>query len=243
MPNIYLRLPSSRCQFFRHREPHHTLAREEPVVFSAFSHESFIMRNSLVNVPARSNRIDMACFSQLQWCNMMVGKHPLGGKVVARRDPGTWLTYREVQALNGQKDTAKGANEDYLCIRLPSEVEIVDTVYQVKPTFVLDTFGVRSLTVSLNNDFKRSLVEWALSTFDFCNSNGRVIARSHNAMLERYLMRYGIEQNEEEKDILKRIIRRWFKTEHCNFQAYSCADMQYQDSRDGVQRIDEIQWL
>lgn len=243
MPNIYLRLPTSRCQFFRHRDPSYTLAKDEPVVFNAYTHEYFIMRNSLVNAPARSNRIDMACFSQQQWCNMLMGRHPSGGKVSVMRDERSWLTYNEVQRLNGIKDIAKGTNEDYLCIRLPSEVEIVDTVYPVKPTFTIDTHGVRALTVSLNNEFKRSLVEWALSTFDFCTSRGKVIARSQNAMLERYLMRYGIEPSEEEKDVLRRIIRRWFKTEHCNFQSYSCADMQYQDHRDKPRRIDGIQWL
>jgi len=219
------------------------LQREEPVIFNAYTHEHFIMRNSLINAPARSNRIDMACFSQQQWCNMLVGKHPAGGKAIVTRDERSWLTYNEVQRLNGRKDIAKGVNEDYLCIRLPSEVEIVDTVYPVKPTFNLDTHGIRALVVSLNNEFKRSLVEWALSTFDFCTSRGKVIARSQNAMLERYLMRYGIEPSEEEKCVLRRIIGRWFRTEHCYFKAYSCMDMQYEDSRDKVKRIDAIQWV
>ena len=214
MPNIYLRLPTSRCQFFRHRDPKLTLAKDEPVVFSNYSHEHFIMRNSLINAPARSSRIDLGCFSQQQWCNMLTSRHPAGGKVMMRRDAGSWLTFQEVQQLNGRLTDGMGAHDDYLCIRLPSEVEIVDTVYSVKPTFTLDTYGIRALVVSLNNDFKRSLVEWSLSTFDFCTSKGRVIARSHNAMLERYLMRYGIEASEEEKDVLRRIIGRWFRTEH-----------------------------
>lgn len=243
MPNIYLRLPTSRCQFFRHRDPKHTLMNDEPLVFSNYAHEMFIMRNSLINAPAKSNRIDMACFSQQQWCNMLVGKHPAGGKAFVVRDEQSWLTYNEVQYLNGCKDIAKGVHEDYLCIRLPSEVEVVDTVYPVRPTFTLDTHGIRSLVLSLNNEFKRSLVEWALSTFDFCTSRGKIIARSQNAMLERYLMRYGIESNEEEKDVLRRIIRRWFKTEHCNFHSYSCADMQYVDTRDKPQRIDDVQFM
>ena len=88
MPNIYLRLPTSRCQFFRHRDPKLTLAKDEPVVFSNYSHEHFIMRNSLINAPARSSRIDLGCFSQQQWCNMLTGRHPAGGKVMMRRDAG-----------------------------------------------------------------------------------------------------------------------------------------------------------
>ena len=96
------------------------------------------------------------------------------------RDTNRWLTYNEVQLLNGRKDFAKGLNEDYLCIRLPSEVEMIDTVYHVKPTFTLDTLGIRQLSIALNNTFKRSLIEWALSTFDFCTSKGKVIARSRS---------------------------------------------------------------
>lgn len=242
MPNIYLRLPLSRCQFFRHRETDYILQHEEPVVFNAYTHEYFIMRNSLINA-AKNTHVDMACFSQQQWCNMLTGKGPSGGKVMIARDANDWLSYNEVQQLNGRKDFSKGLNEDYLCIRLPSEVEMVDTVYHVKPTFTLDTQGVRQLVVSLNNTFKRSLIEWALSTFDFCTSKGKVIARSRSSMLERYLMRYGIENSEAEKDNLRRIIVRWFKTEHINYQSYSCADMQFGDTRDKMTHIDGIQWL
>ena len=75
MPNIYLRLPLSRCQFFRHREPDYILQHEEPVVFNAYTHEYFIMRNSLINA-AKNTHVDMACFSQQQWCNMLTGKGP-----------------------------------------------------------------------------------------------------------------------------------------------------------------------
>ena len=56
-------------------------------------------------------------------------------------------------------------------------------------------------------------------------------------------MRYGIENSEAEKDNLRRIIVRWFKTEHINYQSYSCADMQFEDSRDKSTHIDGIQWL
>ena len=52
MPNIYLRLPISRCQFFRHRDPKHTLAKDEPLVFSPYTPEYFVMRNSLTNAGA-----------------------------------------------------------------------------------------------------------------------------------------------------------------------------------------------
>ena len=52
MPNIYLRLPTSRCQFFRNRDPKHVLAKDEPLVFSVYSSEYFVMRSSLTNAGA-----------------------------------------------------------------------------------------------------------------------------------------------------------------------------------------------
>ena len=94
----------------------------------------------------------------------------------------------------------------------------------------------------LKNDFKRSVVEWALSTFDYCTSNGRIVARSQTGMLERFLMRYGIEQSIQEKDNLRRIIGRWLHAEHKNFSAYSYLDMQYEDGSENEYHIDSIEW-
>ena len=92
----------------------------------------------------------------------------------------------------------------------------------------------------LNDDFKRSVVEWALATFDYCTSNKRIICRRQTAMLERFLMRYGIDQNENEKDTLRRIINRWLTSDHSNFKAYSCADMQYIDDSEKVYFVDDV---
>lgn len=242
MPNIYLRLPLSRCQFFRHRETDYILQHDN----------QWYLMPTRTNTSSCEIRSSMLLQKTAMWIWLVFRSNSgaicsrarsAGGKVLMPRDANSWLTYNEVQQLNGRKDFAKGLNEDYLCIRLPSEVEMIDTVYHVKPTFTLDTQGVRQLVVSLNNTFKRSLIEWALSTFDFCTSKGKVIARSRSSMLERYLMRYGIENSEAEKDNLRRIIVRWFKTEHINYQSYSCADMQFGDTRDKMTHIDGIQWL
>lgn len=62
-------------------------------------------------------------------------------------------------------------------------------------------------------------------------------------MLERYLMRYGIEPTWQEKDNLRRIIDRWLRTEHSYFKAYSCVDMQYVDDNEAQYPIGEVQWL
>lgn len=243
MPNIYLRLPISRCQYFRHRDPDHTLAKNEPVVFNAFMPEYFVMRNSLSNASAVMQQVNTQCFSHQQWQNMMNGRHPLGGDVLVQRDNREYLTFAEVQRLNGYKDYSKSTNEDYLCLKLPSEIEVVDTVRLVTPTWNLDRHGIYKLIELLNNDFKRSVVEWSLSTFDYCTSNGRIIARSKAAMLERFLMRYGIEPSTEEKDNMRRMVERWIRSEHNFFKSYSCLSMQYEDSDERKHHIDEIQWI
>lgn len=240
MPNIYLRLPTSRCQFFRNRDPKHTLAKDEPLVFSPYMPHHFVLRKHITNIPAVTQKVNSQCFSHQQWCNMMQGKHPNGGEVVTKRDPHEYLSFGEVQRFSGRQDYAKSDNEDYLCIKLPSEVEVIDVVRQVTPVWNLSTRGIRQLLLMLNDDFKRSVVEWALATFDYCTSDKRIIFRRQTAMLERFLMRYGIDQNESEKDALRRIISRWLTSNHSNFKAYSCADMQYIDDSEKRYCVDDI---
>lgn len=240
MPNIYLRLPTSRCQFFRNRDPKHTLAKDEPLVFSPYMPHHFVLRKHITNIPAVTQKVNSQCFSHQQWRNMMQGKHPNGGEVVTKRDPYEYLSFGEVQRFSGRQDDAKSDNEDYLCIKLPSEVEVIDVVRQVTPVWNLSTRGIRQLLIMLNDDFKRSVVEWALATFDYCTSDKRIIFRRQTAMLERFLMRYGIDQNESEKDALRRIISRWLTSNHSNFKAYSCADMQYIDDSEKRYCVDDI---
>lgn len=240
MPNIYLRLPTSRCQFFRNRDPKHTLAKDEPLVFSPYMPHHFVLRKHITNIPAVTQKVNSQCFSHQQWRNMMQGKHPNGGEVVTKRDPHEYLSFGEVQRFSGRQDYAKSDNEDYLCIKLPSEVEVIDVVRQVTPVWNLSTRGIRQLLLMLNDDFKRSVVEWVLATFDYCTSDKRIIFRRQTAMLERFLMRYGIDQNESEKDALRRIISRWLTSNHSNFKAYSCADMQYIDDSEKRYCVDDI---
>ena len=240
MPNIYLRLPTSRCQFFRNRDSKHVLAKDEPLVFSPYMPHHFVLRKHITNIPAVTQKVNSQCFSHQQWRNMMQGKHPNGGEVVTKRDPHEYLSFGEVQRFSGKQDYAKSDNEDYLCIKLPSEVEVIDVVRQVTPVWNLSTRGIRQLLLMLNDDFKRSVVEWALATFDYCTSDKRIIFRRQTAMLERFLMRYGIDQNESEKDALRRIISRWLTSNHSNFKAYSCADMQYIDDSEKRYCVDDI---
>lgn len=242
MPNIYLRLPMSRCLYFRHRDPDHVMQNNEPLQFNMYMPEYFVMKNGLSNAGAVRQELDARCFSEQQWRNMLCGCSPLGGKPIVKRNSAQYLTFAEVQTLCGNSGYSKSVKEDYLCIRLPREVVVVDTVRIVTPSWNLCRSATRQLFVMLNNDFKRAVVEWALSTFDFCTSKGRLICRSQAAMLERFLMRYGIEPSREEKDNLRRIIERWFNQEHCNFRAYSVMDMQYEDEKEKIRHIDEFIW-
>lgn len=242
MPNIYLRLPRSRCQFFRNRDPDHALRQDEPLVFNAYSHAFFVMRNSLTNAQALTQVVNTQCFSSQQWRNMTCGRDPTGKVLIMNRNREDYPSFEEVVQLCSQRDYKKSMNEDYLCIKLPNEVLMVDRVRTVTPSWNLDKHGVRKMTELLNNDFKRSIIEWALSTFDFCVSNGRVVCRSQSSMLERYMMRYGIEPTHEETDNLRRVIERWFYAEHNHFRAYSCFDLKYMDDNDSPQKVDEFAW-
>ena len=242
MPNIYLRLPTSHCQFFRNRDPKHVLAKDEPLVFSVYTHEHFILRHYLTNTTELSRSLDPQCFSHQQWRNMMAGRHPNGGASILIRDNQNYLSFDEVQRIFGFRDYNKSEDMDYLCIRLPYEVEVVDVVKQVTSTWNLTKEGVWQLKAALNNEFKRSLIEWAMSTFDYCTSNNRIICRKHVAMLERFLMRYGIDPTEQEKSNMRRVIDRWFATENKNFKAYSCADMQFIDESERTVSFERIEW-
>jgi hypothetical protein len=218
------------------------LAKDEPLVFSVYTHEHFILRHYLTNTTELSRSLDPQCFSHQQWRNMMAGRHPNGGASILIRDNQNYLSFDEVQRIFGFRDYNKSEDMDYLCIRLPYEVEVVDVVKQVTSTWNLTKEGVWQLKAALNNEFKRSLIEWAMSTFDYCTSNNRIICRKHVAMLERFLMRYGIDPTEQEKSNMRRVIDRWFATENKNFKAYSCADMQFIDESERTVSFERIEW-
>lgn len=243
MPNIYLRMPSSRCEYFRHRDPTHILRPDEPLVFSTYSEEYYIIRSNLSNANAVTQNVNLRCFSHQQWTNMLHGRSPLGGRAYVNRDKSEYLTFAQVQWLNGRTDdTSRTPSEDYLCIKLPSEVLSVDTVRTVTPSWCLTDFGVRQLLVALNNDFKRHIVEWMIATFDLCTEDGRIVIRQQIAALERFMMRYGIEPSQKEKDNLRRVIDRWLRTEHKNLAAYSCVDMQYVDPNERIINVAKVIW-
>ncbi len=242
MPNIYLRLPFNRCQYLRHRDPSHVLTPDEPIVFSQFMPEFWVLRNYLTNTQAVVQHANMQCFSHQQWQNMKNGRSPFGGKMLLKRNCREHLSYDEVRTLNGYTEFSRSDKEDYLCIKLPTEIVVVDAIRHVTPSWNLTYHGIRQLIVMLNNDFKRSLVEWALSTFDFCTSEGRIVCRSQSAMMERWLMRYGIDPTDEEKDNMRRVVDRWIKTGNNHFSAYSCFNMRYEDDKEQRRDIANMEW-
>lgn len=242
MANIYIRLPISRCQYYRNRDARHPLMPHEPIKFSEYAEEHYVIKHSLYN-KAKANTIDDRIFTHQEWRNMMCGKDPRGGVVKLARDKDEWLTYKEVIQILGQKQNDKTDQFDYLCIKLPTEVYCIDDVRPVTPTWSMDSYGYNRLCELINNDFKRSLVDWSLATFDYCTSGGRIILRAQAAMLERYLMRYGIEPSQTEKDSLRRVIDRWFRQVHCNYSSYSTFDIEYKDASERVAKVDAVEWL
>lgn len=242
MANIYIRLPISRCQFYRNRDAKKELMANEPVRFSDYSEEQYVIRSSIYN-KVLSDKIDSRFFSQQEWKNMMRGYDPTGKDFRMKRDPQQWLRYDEVMRLTGEKPNDKTQLFDYLAIRLPTEVFCIDTVRPVAPTWSIDKFGYNRLSVIMGNEFKRTVVDWALATFDYCTEQGRIILRAQQNMLERFLMRYHIDVSDTEKDSMRRVIDRWLKEEHCNYSSYTSFDMRYHDVKERQINIDGIEWV
>lgn len=242
MANIYIRLPISRCQYYRNRDARHSMMPHEPIKFSEFSEEHYVLRTSIYN-KARDVHLDTRFFSQQEWKNMMRGKDPSGRQSKVKRDVQQWLKYEDIVQILGEKPNDKTDLFDYLCIKLPTEVYCIDDVRPVTPTWSIDKHGYNRLLQLINNDFKRSVIEWALATFDYCTSNGRLVLRAQAAMLERYLIRYNIEPTWEEKDSLRRVIDRWMRQEHCNYSCYSNFNMQYKDEREREAPIEGVEWI
>lgn len=242
MANIYIRLPISRCQFYRNRDAQHELPVNEPVRFSEYSEEHYVIRTSIYN-KVLTEKSDTRFFSQQEWKNMMRGYDPTGKVFRMKRDPQQWLKYAEVMQLMGEKPNDKTQLFDYLAIRLPTEVYCIDTVKPVSPSWCIDKYGYNRLVMIIQNEFKRSMIEWALATFDYCTENGRIILRAQQSMLERFLMRYHIDPSDTEKDSMRRVIDRWLKEEHCNYSSYSTFDMRYQDRKEENIPIDKIEWV
>lgn len=242
MANIYIRMPVSRCQYYRNRDPEHPLSPSDPIRFSEYTDEHYTLRTSIYN-KALTDKPDRRFFSQQEWKNMLRGKDPAGRELRFKRDPNEWLTYDEIALLMGEKPSDKSKLFDYLCIKLPTEVFCIDTIRPVTPTWCIDKYGYSTLFDLINNDFKRSVIEWALATFDYVTSNGRIILRGQSAMLERFLMRYGIDPTEDEKDSLRRVIDRWLHSERCNYSSAYHFDMRFKDPNERVIPIDSVEYV
>lgn len=243
MPNIYIRLPISRCQFFRNRDTKHPLLPWQPLKFSDYSEEMQVIRSSIYNKVLNLNSsTDGRFFSSQEWKNLMRGKDTLGKEQRLKRNASDWLQYDEIVQLMGFKSSAKSSLFDYLCIKLPTEVFCIDDVRPVTPTWCIDAHGYNRLYELLNNDFKRTVVDWALATFDFATSNGQLVLRAQQSMLERFLIHYNINATEDEKDNLRRVIDRWLRAEHSNFTSYSSFSMQYDDTIERRLTVKGVEW-
>lgn len=235
--NIYLRLPYSRCQYLRNLDADKSLLPAEPMKFSPRSEVFYILRNHAYRKPDREP-VSQACFTQREWQNMMRGHTPDGSRKVLDRDASQWLSYKEILTINGGATNEKTDKYDYVCLKLPSEIYLDGRRYATTDTWTLSFHGCNALVQEVNNIFCLGVIDWFRSTAEYCFSNGRVIIRSQQSVMERFLMRYNIDVSDAEKQSLRRVIDRWLYKEHAIFKAYSCREMTYIDRNE--QYLDNV---
>lgn len=208
MANIYLRVPTYLAQFYRGRDDNHVLAEHEPIKFSAFQHEAVLLSSSLVLIP-ENNQTSSSCYSQRAWKNMLSGRPPQGGDKLLIRDPKEWITINEICLLIGENNLKRMEGMDYLCIALPNEVLIGNTVRKVNGSYSLPPSDASELLRLLRNEFIHLLLDWIIQERRFCNQNG--IKREISTVLEHFFSRYRIQigADKKERNIMRRMAYRW----------------------------------
>lgn len=208
MSNIYLRLPTYVCAFYRNRDLQHPLPLSKPVVFCDFSQEYVLLTLGARIMPdaamARSH-----CYSQFAWRNMMKGRPPGGGLRIVRRDDDEWLTVQEVRTLAHEEMTAVKETCDYLCIQMPREIMAGGVIRRVTSSYSLDGKSAKLLGNMLRHEFKHNFLDWLIQDRRFCNQKG--IERSRVESIERFLMTYDIpvSVDNKERESIRRMTNRW----------------------------------
>ena len=234
MPNIYLRLPTSVCYYHRNYAPNHKLSPFDPMKFSPNTEHDAKLRGGLAIFTNCGK--DEICYSQQQWKNLLLGKTPDGSKQVLKRDPSVWITYEEICTIVGLKMGKRSLNYDYLCIAMPYTILINDREVRTNPAFSLSRECATGLQILLMRDFKRALIDWEISTQDFCIQPDRIVRRGHMNTIERFLMRYDIPVSKDgtEKESLRRQLDRWLNDARVLERAYRSIDIDFIDSTDKV---------
>lgn len=215
MPNIYLRLPTYVCAFYRNRDINHPLPMDKPVVFVEFSQEYVVLSTGL-RILSDDAMTRAHCWSQVAWRNMMHGRNPGGDTRIIRRTPDEWLTYAEVRTLSGEKTGGYVSESyDYLCIGIPKEVVSGGRIHRTNASYSLAPRNAQQLEGMMRHEFQLTFLDWLVQDRRFCNQKG--IARSRVESIERFLMTYDIpvSTDNRERESLRRMTNRWLnKSKH-----------------------------
>ena len=240
MANIYLRLPSSLCNFARNsmmdgKGGQICLRPEQPLVFSEFDAQYRVLSRNIFPLAVTHNdgRIP-SCLSQQDWKLLMRGYSPVTQKQMLKRDRKVYLSYMEIAQLYCQQlQYGNSSDYDYLCIALPSRV-FLDGEYRVpNEGWNLSVKAVSALENCFVEDFLIALGEWNRKTKIHClYPHGSIddreqIERKRNSMLERFLLHYDISVSKDYHEFNALRIKLWRL-----HQEYSLPDILSVDEED-----------
>lgn len=211
MPNIYLRVPPYVAAFYRHRDEKNLLTEFQPVVFEEFSFEQVILKQGMVS-DVNKKFLNVLCYSQASWKNILQGKLPKGGKAVITRDEKKWITAREITWLEGRQLKQNEELFDYLCIALPRDMVVGDHLEKVDRHITLDGQSAQRLANVLRNEFYCFFYDWGISLQRTYRAKGLEISKAE--CLERFYAQYdipivpGTHQQESMRMLAKRLFWR-----------------------------------
>lgn len=210
MNTMYLRMPKYVADFHRARDESHALLHAEPVVFCEFSRQ-YVILSTCLRILSPQMQTQCHCYSQRAWRNICNGRPPRGGFQIFRRDPKEWPSQQEVCTLEGTRQMVYPESVDYICIGLPREVLVGQTVHRVNASYSLDATSASQLCTLLRNEFYMTLLDWLIQDRRYCNQQG--IHRTRIESFERFLARYNISvsSNNRERNSLRRMANRWLR--------------------------------
>lgn len=209
MANIYLRLPSIVCGFYRGLDEDHTLREDEPFSFSQDRHEYVVLAHNLRLIPEENQ--SSICFGQRAWNNMLHGRQPRGGRTLLRRESTDWLTAEEICLLCEKDMTQKQLSMDYLCIEMPREAVVNKRICQTNASYTLSYDAAVDLAKMMRTWFKYQFLEWLVQDKQNCDRLG--VHRKRLESIERFLAQYDVpvSTDRKERESLRRQANRWIK--------------------------------
>jgi hypothetical protein len=115
----------------------------------------------------------------------------------------------EVCTMIGEKKIQRMDGYDYLCIKIPSEVMMGDTLRKTNGSYSLDVRESLILQRLLRNEFIHYFLDWVIQDRRYCNKIG--LYRPIGSTIERFYERYYIQigRDVKERNSMYRMSRRW----------------------------------